>query len=427
MNASLADWLVKIDATHFQEIDLGLDRVSRVLQRLDCAHDFNIITVGGTNGKGSTCAMLESIYSASRYKVGLFSSPHLLRFNERIRVDKQEVRDAEIIDAFEEIESARKEITLTYFEFSFLAAYLIFHRADVDVAILEVGLGGRLDAVNVLDPTCAVVTNVALDHTDYLGDTREEIAREKADIFRGHGSFSVCGDEDPPSSLLEVVEEKGSDLHLLFRDFGYSENPTGWAFWNLDGCRLNLPSLPMVGTHQLANASVAVEVVQLLRSRLPVDNGAMRAGLVSCRSIGRIQILPLKPMIILDVAHNIASVRELVAYLNQTSFPGKTHVIFGVLSNKNYKEMVALLDGVSDRWMFCTLKSSRGLGPDISLSALREYNHEKEARMCESVSDALDSALKSSDANDRIIVCGSFVTVSEALAHPLLSDTANVS
>jgi dihydrofolate synthase/folylpolyglutamate synthase len=237
----------------------------------------------------------------------------------------------------------------------------------------------------------------------------------------------VCGDEDPPSSLFEVVKEKGSDLHLLFRDFGYSENPTGWAFWNLDGCRLNLPSLPVVGTHQLANASVAVEVVQLLRSRLPVDNGAMRTGLVSCRSIGRIQILPLKPMIILDVAHNIASVKELVAYLDQTSFSGKTHVIFGVLTNKKYKEMVTLLDGVADRWMFCTLKSSRGLGPDISLSALREYNHEKEAQVCESVSDALDSALKSSDANDRIIVCGSFVTVSEAFAHPLLSDMVSVS
>ena len=422
MSKSLAYWLNRIDSTHHKEIDLGLERLSQVVEQMALYPKCPVITVGGTNGKGSTCAMLESIYSKAGYRVGLFSSPHLTRFNERIRVDHNEVSDDVIVSSFEDVDLARGGVSLTYFEYSFLAALNIFLQQRVDLVILEVGLGGRLDAANVLDPICAIVTNIGLDHIDYLGDTREAIGFEKAAIFRGNGAYSICGDEDPPESLFTTVSNIGSDLQLISRDFGFVRESTGWTFWSANGLRMNLAFPLMQGEHQLANASLAIEAATSLKRQLPIDASSIREGLLVAERMGRFQVLPSRPLFVLDVAHNADSITSLVDELSRAPFNGKTRAIFAVMADKQYAEMLDLLGSVADQLFVCGLENARSADPDAVIQKFPDSVGMKKATSCKSVSDAIDKVLEISDANDRIIVCGSFFTVSAALRHPHVSN-----
>jgi dihydrofolate synthase/folylpolyglutamate synthase len=319
------------------------------------------------------------------------------------------------------VDSACGDVSLTYFEYSFLAALNIFIQQQVDVIILEVGLGGRLDAVNVLDPSCAIVTNIGLDHLEYLGETREEIGFEKAAIFRGDGAHSICGDEEPPESIFNAISNIKGDLQLIARDFGFVREPAGWTFWSTNGLRMNLAFPLMQGDHQLVNASLAIEAVTLLKRKLPIDAASIRDGLLSAERMGRFQVLPSRPLFVLDVAHNVDSVTRLVDELNRTRFNGKTRVIFAAMADKQYDEMIDLLNSVVDQLFVCGLEDARSADPDAVAKKASSRIGINKVTSCESVGYAIDKLLEISGSDDRIIVCGSFVTVAGALKHPYVS------
>ena len=322
MPTTLADWLTHLESLHPKTIALGLDRVAQVKQRLNLHPDFTVIVVGGTNGKGSVCAMLESILYAAGYRVGCYTSPHLLHYNERVRVAKQPVSDAELCASFEQIEQVRGDVPLTYFEFGTLAAMQCFIAHRVEVAILEVGLGGRLDAVNVFDNDCAVVTNVDIDHTDYLGDTREKIAFEKAGIFR-KGRVGICADANMPQSLRDHAQVIGAELWCIGADFGCTPHQGQWDYRSKVGARNALPHPALRGAFQLNNASAVLAVLDVLQARLPVSMAAVRRGLTEVELTARFQFVPGKPQLILDVAHNPHAARTLARNLADLP-PAKT-------------------------------------------------------------------------------------------------------
>ena len=327
--STLADWLAYLEELHPQAIALGLERVLRVARNLGIATGFPIITVGGTNGKGSCCAMLEAILRQAGYRTGCYTSPHLVRYNERVRIDSLEVADDVLCRAFEKIEGARNDITLTYFEFGTLAAMLAFIEAGVDVAILEVGLGGRLDAVNIFDADCALIASVDLDHQDYLGDTREAIGFEKAGILRS-GRPAVCADAEPPDSLVNHAREIGADLMVIDRDFGFVAEPQQWRYWGPGGKRHGLPHPALRGAFQLGNAAGCVTALDSLRARLPVTAQDLRSGLLHAEVAGRFQVLPGRPMVILDVAHNPHAARALAANLASMPAGGRVLAVFAM-------------------------------------------------------------------------------------------------
>jgi len=343
---SLQAWLTYLETLHPKTIALGLERVAEVKQRLKLDPAFPIIVVGGTNGKGSVCAMLESMFHAAGYRVGCYTSPHLLHYNERVRIAKRPASDAELCASFEKIEQARRnfahegavsspsptlpreergqsyEIPLTYFEFGTLAAMQCFISHEVEVAILEVGLGGRLDAVNVFDSDCAVVTSIAIDHTDYLGDTREKIAFEKAGIFRA-GKVAVFGDTDMPDAIAAQAEKTGAQLWCLGKQFSFKAGELQWDYQGR-ARRSSLPFPALRGAYQLNNASTALAVLEALNESLPVSMAAIRRGLMEVDLAGRFQVLPGKPLLILDVAHNPHAARSLAKALASMPPPGKT-------------------------------------------------------------------------------------------------------
>lgn len=308
---TLAGWLQLLEQRHAQAIQLGLERVAQVRAALGADPDALVITVGGTNGKGSCCAMLEAILLAEGYRVGCYTSPHLLRYNERVRVDGKDVADEALVEAFDAVEAARGDTPLTYFEHGTLAAWEVFRRQAPDVVILEVGLGGRLDAVNVFDADCALVTGIALDHMDYLGDTREAIGFEKAGIFRA-GRPAVCGDPQPPASLLEHAEAIGAQLWISGRDFGFGGDRQQWGYWRYQAPpaqgalvkRGGLAYPALRGANQLLNAAAVMTVLDAVRDRIPVSMQAIRQGLMLVEVPGRFQVLPGRPAVVLDVAHN---------------------------------------------------------------------------------------------------------------------------
>ncbi|MDE3011290.1 MAG: bifunctional tetrahydrofolate synthase/dihydrofolate synthase, partial [Pseudomonadota bacterium] len=299
----LAGWLAYLEHLHSKPIDLGLERVRAVLERLPARRPVPVITVGGTNGKGSTTAFLEAILVAAGYRTGCYTSPHLLRYNERIRIDRRPASDADIVASFEAVECVRGDTPLTYFEFGTLAALHHFDQAQVDVLVLEVGLGGRLDAVNVVEPDCAVVTSVALDHMEFLGPDRESIAREKAGIFRA-GRPAVFGEADVPASLAAHATDIGALLHVAGREFSHRSGGSQWHFQGPRGQQYSLPYPALRGAYQLDNACCALTALALLQDRLPVAQQHVREGLVGVTLPGRLQVLPGRPAVILDVAHN---------------------------------------------------------------------------------------------------------------------------
>ena len=419
--ATLAGWLAYIETLHAKPIAMGLERVASVAQRMSSAIECPVITVAGTNGKGSTCAILEAIHRHAGFRTGLYTSPHLLRFNERVRVNGADVTDEALVAAFDAVESARvaapaEATPLTYFEFSTLAALQLFAQARPDVLILEVGLGGRLDAVNILDADVAVVTTIDIDHVQYLGATRESIGREKAGIFRA-GKRAICGDRDPPRSLVEHADSIGAPLWRIGHDYAYAVEGTHWRYTGPASARYGLPFPALRGAYQLDNAATALAALDALRDRLPVPAGAVRDGLVHVVLPGRFQVLPGRPTIVLDVAHNPHAARALAAALGSMGFHPQTFAVFGMLEDKDIESVAAILRPRVDRWYIAPLPGPRGApaariiralhGAGIGADAIREF---------ENIGDAFEAARSDANDTDRIAAFGSFLTVAAALA-----------
>jgi dihydrofolate synthase/folylpolyglutamate synthase len=413
MPASLADWLTYLESLHPKTIALGLERVAQVKARLGLQPDFPVIIVGGTNGKGSVCAMLESILHAAGYKVGCYTSPHLLDYNERVRIAKQQASDVELCASFEAIEQARGDIPLTYFEFGTLAAMQCFISHKVDIAILEVGLGGRLDAVNVFDADVAVVTSVDIDHVDYLGDTREKIAFEKAGIFRS-GRVAICADGDVPQALRQHAQEIGAELWCIGNEFGFTPHQGQWDYRSKAGSRSALPFPALRGAFQLNNASAVLAALDALRDKLPVNMGVIRRGLVEVELAGRFQFVPGKPQLILDVAHNPHAARSLARNLANLP-PARTFAIFAMLKDKDMAGVVQALDARIDTWLVAGIDAPRG-ATAAELAQVLADNHVRGAvQVCASIAEALQQASNRASENDRIAAFGSFYTVAEVM------------
>jgi dihydrofolate synthase/folylpolyglutamate synthase len=411
----LAAWLSYLERVHPRTIDLGLERVARVRDRLGLALTCTVVTVGGTNGKGSTCAMLEAMLRAAGYRVGLYTSPHLLRYNERVRIDGREATDAQLVAAFEHVETARGDTSLTYFEFGTLAAALLFRDAGLEVAVLEVGLGGRLDAVNLFDPDCAIVTSIGLDHMDYLGSTRESIGREKAGIFR-LGRPAVVGDADPPRSLLEHAAHVRAHVLLNERDFGARAEAGQWTYWSAQGRSAGLPWPALRGDYQLANAAAALAALECLRQKVPIDMGAVRRGLVDVELPGRFQVLPGRPVVVLDVAHNPQAAERLRESLTRMGSFATTYAVFGMLKDKDIAGVAAALAGGVDRWLLAPLPGPRGATTGELRMRLGAAGISTPVEVFASVSAAYRHARERARADDRILVFGSFHTVGDVLA-----------
>jgi dihydrofolate synthase/folylpolyglutamate synthase len=414
MPQSLQAWLTYLETLHPKTIALGLERVAAVKQRLRLAPAFPIITVGGTNGKGSVCAMLEAILHAAGYRVGCYTSPHLLDYNERVRIAKTPASDAELCASFERIEQARGDIALTYFEFGTLAAMQCFIAQGVEVAILEVGLGGRLDAVNVFDSDCAVVTSIDIDHTEYLGDTREKIAFEKAGIFRA-GKVAIFGDTDMPEAISAQAEKVGARLWRLGSEFTFQASELQWEFQCNGNKRSSLPFPALRGAYQLNNASSVLAALDALKERLPVSMAAVRRGLGEVELPGRFQVLPGKPLIILDVAHNPHAARSLAKTLaSMPPFP-KTYGVCAMLKDKDMAGVVRELMWQVDEWLVAGIAAPRGATAEELCRVVKQEVIEGEVQTFATVTEALHHACKAAGENDRIVAFGSFYTVAEAM------------
>lgn len=413
MPKSLGEWLAHLEQLHPKTIELGLDRVGCVRTRLQLQPRFPVITVGGTNGKGSTCAMLEAVLAAAGYRVGCYTSPHLLRYNERVRIGGAEADDASLCRAFEAVDEARGETSLSYFEFGTLAAVWLFVQQQIDVAVLEVGLGGRLDAVNVFDADCAIVTSVDLDHMDYLGDDREMIGREKAGIFRP-ATTAVCADHEPPRSLLQYAEDIGAELRLIGRDFGAEPQDGQWLFWSLDGWRLTLPHPSLRGTYQFDNASACLAALEALRGKLPVTPQDIRRGLLEAAVPGRFQVLPGKPARILDVAHNPHAARALSTNLRQMWCGGKTIAVFAMLGDKDSAGVIAALREEIDLWLVAGIEHARGANAGELEEALLAAGIDA-IQAFPDIAAAYHHACQIAGEDDRIAAFGSFHTVAEVM------------
>jgi dihydrofolate synthase/folylpolyglutamate synthase len=410
---NLPDWLAYIERQHAQQIALGLDRVREVSRRLGQRQSCPVILVGGTNGKGSTCAMLERILLCAGYRVGLYTSPHLIRYNERVRIDGRPVGDAALCAGFGRVEAARGDVPLTYFEFGTLAAWEVFAAQPLDAIILEVGLGGRLDATNIFEPDVVIVTGVDLDHMDYLGATREEIGFEKAGIFRA-GRPAICGDADPPASLVAHARAIGADLQLIGRDFGFERQEGQWQYRGRQARRSGLAWPALRGAIQLANASCVLAALDALQERLPVAMQDIRRGLLEVELPGRFQVLPGRPTLVVDVAHNPQAARVLADNLGNMAFHPTTWAVFGMLRDKDIAGVIAALKPRVDRWLPCTLDGPRAAGAELLAELLEKAGCRVEGRFA-SPAAALRHAQGAAGEDDRILAFGSFLTAAEIL------------
>jgi len=413
MPHTLSDWLTHIERQHAQPIALGLDRVLAVKHALGIASAVPVITVGGTNGKGSVCAMLERILRSAGYRVGLYTSPHLLDYNERVRIDGQPASDAALCASFAHVEAARHDTPLTYFEFGTLAAWQAFAAAGVEAIVLEVGLGGRLDAVNVFDADCAIVTTVDLDHMDYLGETREAIGFEKAGIFRA-GRPAIIGDPQPPRSVLDHAAAIGAEARVLGRDFGYQAGEGQWLFWSQRGRRGGLAYPALRGATQLKNASVVMAALEALAGRLPVSMQDIRSGLIEVDLPGRFQVLPGRPAVVLDVGHNPQAAGVLADNLGGMAFHPETWAVFGMLADKDVAGVIERIKGRIDHWLVTSLPGPRGMRGAALADILAGYGICAEACF-ESPAQAWRAAQERAGENDRIVIFGSFLTVADVL------------
>jgi len=411
---TLEEWLRYQEQLNPKSIDLTLDRVIAVRDRLSLKPNFPIITVGGTNGKGSTCAMLEAILSCAGYRTGCYTSPHLLHYNERIRINQTPASDSDICMAFSAIEAVRGDTPLTYFEFGTLAALWLFCHAGLDAAILEVGLGGRLDAVNAFDTDCAVLVSVDLDHQDYLGDSIEKIGFEKAGIFRS-GKPAIFSDTRVPESVIQHAAHIGAELQLADRDFGYQRLDTHWQFWSRERKRHALPFPALRGVYQLANATGVLAALDAMRDKLPVAQQDVKRGLLEVELPGRLQVLPGRPAVVLDVAHNPHAARVLADNLGNMGFFQNTYAVFSMLEDKDIKGVVEVLQRRVDEWFIAPIQHPRAAPVEHLRQTIAEVNPQQPVKAFSSISSAYSSAYGAVAQNDRILVFGSFYTVSDVL------------
>ncbi len=420
MTKSLNEWLAHCEQLHPKNIDMGLDRVKLVADRMGLKPTMPVITVAGTNGKGSTCAMLEAIYMQAGYRTGVYTSPHLVHFEERCRIRGESAKPEHLAEHFAKVEAVRGEVSLTYFEFSTLAIVSLMLASDLEVLVLEVGLGGRLDAVNIFDADCSIVTSIDLDHMQFLGNDRESIGREKAGIMRAEKP-AVISDPSPPQSVLDRAKEIGADLWLLGVDFNFSGDKQQWG-WAGRGRRYSGLAYPALrGANQLMNAAGVLAAVTALRQQLPATAQAVRNGLALVELPGRFQIIPGQPTLVLDVAHNPHSVAALSANLDAMGFYPTTHAVFGAMADKDLAPMLAKVDPVIDRWYFTSLPTARAESGANLLARWNEFqaaagNRKDVAGLAfENPQSALDAAIAAADPTDRIVVFGSFYTVGGVL------------
>ncbi|MFA3761784.1 bifunctional tetrahydrofolate synthase/dihydrofolate synthase [Yersinia sp. 2466 StPb PI] len=406
----LAAWLYYLERLHSQPIELGLERVKQVAERLDLLNPApKVFTVAGTNGKGTTCCTLESILLAAGLRVGVYSSPHLLRYTERVRIQGQELSEAEHSHSFAQIEAGRAGISLTYFEFGTLSALQLFKQAKLDVVILEVGLGGRLDATNIVDSDVAAITSIAIDHTDWLGFDRESIGREKAGVFRA-GKPAVVGEPDMPQSIADVAAQLGAQLYRRDDAWRFSqqqpgeqqENAWDWQCGNHHWTNLPLPNVP------LANAATALAVLHY--SGLPLSDKVIRQGLLAASLPGRFQVVSEQPLLILDVAHNPHAARYLTDRLARLPKHGKVRAVVGMLSDKDIGGTLACLSEQVDEWYCAPLEGPRGA------TAEQLAGHLELSRQFSDVETAWRQAMLDAKPQDVVIVCGSFHTVAHVMA-----------
>ncbi|MBI1195124.1 MAG: bifunctional tetrahydrofolate synthase/dihydrofolate synthase [Gammaproteobacteria bacterium] len=411
----LQDWLDWQSGLHLAEIDLGLERIGAVAARMSLPRPApRVVTVAGTNGKGSSVAMLEAILLAAGRCVGVYTSPHLLRYTERVRISGREAMEEDFCASFARIDEAREDISLTYFEFGTLAAIDIIAAAGVDVAILEVGLGGRLDAVNLIDADVALITALDIDHCDWLGPDRETIAREKAGIMRA-GAAAVCADPAPPRAIAEKAASVGARLYQAGRDFHFECRGASWSWTGADRTIDDLPAPALPGAHQYYNAAGVLMALSALDIEA-CDPGAIRTGLQNCRIPGRFQRMRHGVAeVILDVCHNPQAVRALAEVLDQTPCGGRTLAVFGMLADKDVGLAADIMSGVVDVWYCGGLDVARGLSRDALRARLSLGGDLFEAHWHDSIGQALHRALSDAEAGDRVVVLGSFYTVAEAL------------
>ncbi len=417
---TLADWLTWCEQQHPKSIDMGLERVKAVADRMALKLNCPVITVAGTNGKGSTCAMLESILIQAGYRTGVYTSPHLVRFEERLRLQGESVDATELVASFSRLagtcEQFDDEITLTYFEFTTLAILDVMARSHLDVAILEVGLGGRLDAVNIIDPDCAVITSIDLDHMEFLGNTREAIGFEKAGIMRT-GRPVVVSDPMPPQSVLDRAKEIDADIWRFGHDFNVSGDKQQWG-WAGRGRRYSGLAYPALrGANQLVNAAGVLAALTALREQLPVTAQAVRNGLAFVELPGRFQIIPGEPHLVLDVAHNPHSVAALAANLDAMGYFPTTHAVFGAMADKDLTTMLTKVNPLIDKWYFTDLPTARA-DSAAGLKARWLAQNTRSEATAQTYADpmvALQAAIAVADPADRIVVFGSFYTVGGVL------------
>lgn len=417
---TLDDWLAYCERLHPTTIALGLERVRSVARTMNLAFDCPVITVAGTNGKGSSCAMLEAILGQAGYRTGLYTSPHLVYFEERCRVRGEMVQGQALLPHFERVEALRGDTSLTYFEFTMLAIFSLLAEAKLDVVILEVGVGGRLDSVNIIDADCALITSIDIDHTELLGLDREAIGFEKAGIMRA-GKPVVVGDPVPPQSVLARAAEVGADLWRLGRDFNFSGDKLQWA-WAGRGRRYAGLAYPALrGANQLVNASGVLAALTALRDRLPVTAQAVRNGLAMVELPGRFQIISGQPTLVLDVAHNPHSVAALAENLDAMGFYPCTHAVFGAMADKDLAAMLQRMGPMVDRWYFTDLPTPRAASGAGLMARWQAGNRRPDAaaQVAASPVQALQAAVAAADPADRIVVFGSFYTVGAVLKEGL--------
>jgi dihydrofolate synthase / folylpolyglutamate synthase len=408
---SLQDWLSWQEGLHFTAIELGLDRCCSVAERMGLLNpDFTLISVAGTNGKGSSVTMLDMILRRSGFSTGKYTSPHLLRYNERICVDGCETSDAILCRAFDRIDQARGDISLTYFEFGTLAALEVFQQAGVQIAIMEVGLGGRLDAVNILDADAALVTSIDVDHENWLGHDRESVGGEKAGIFRANRP-AVCSDPEPPASVTDYASEIGAKLELLNQDYSYEVIADAWN-WHSGSSRYHALAKPNVNNDcQIQNAAGVLMLLKTMADRFPVSYDAVTTTMRDFHLNGRFQIVPAEVPYVLDVAHNRQAAQLLVRNLRKLPVTGLTRCVVGMLKDKNHELIFRELSEIVDSWYVVDLESDRAAKAGLLIDKLNKTVNPKEMYEFEDINEALDQVSKDAQTGDRIVITGSFLTV----------------
>lgn len=410
-DTSLLEWLQWLEAGRGEHIDLGLERCREVAAALGLGKPApTVVTVAGTNGKGSSVALLQAIWLSAGYRVGAYSSPHLINYNERMHIDGRPIEDHTICAAFAAVERARGEVALTYFEFATLAALTIFAHAGLEIVILEVGLGGRLDAVNIIDADVALIAAIGLDHEDWLGETREQIGSEKAGIMRA-GKPAVCSDHAVPASIPAAAAKLGADLMLLGVEYAYEQDHETWTWWSRDRLLTQLPRPALSGAHQLRNAAGVLQVINVLEQRHPVSEAHIRAGLEGVELRGRFHQVAGRYEYVMDVAHNPQAAEIFVATLNTMPAAARTHAVIGMLNTKNHREYLRPLLDTVDTWHFADLAASNGARAVALSACLSELDASVAASCYPDVEHARAGALEQANAGDRILVIGSCLTV----------------